>query len=245
MDPRCTLRIVPPENMPEDLIAVLPTEVDVEVGRLLAGRVDEPLEVEVQFHGIHIGDAQAIRHHAVGSTPTPHMEEAPSACVVHDVLVDQEVADEAHLLDHLQLMLHTRLHLRGGSGVPVGHALQRVTMQFLPVFRGARTQHLPRLVASIERDVACIEQPLRVLQQLREVPVEMAHFRLTAKDLIGLCQLLRWQHAQHGVLRHGAQQPMHVVVHLVPQGDRQKRHQILRPAPHTVVERTEGEPREL
>ncbi len=99
------------EHVLVHFVAVLPTEVDVEVRRLFARCAEEALEVEVQLDRVHVGDAEAVGDHAVRAATPAHMEKALAAGEAHDVLVDEEVADEAHALDHVQLVLHARDHL--------------------------------------------------------------------------------------------------------------------------------------
>ncbi len=243
MDPaRTAIRsVVLIEHVAVHLVAVFPAEVDVEVGRLLARGVDEALEVEVQLHRVHIGDAQAIGHQAVRPAAAPHVEEAPAARMVHDVLVDEEVADEAHLLDHVQLVPEPRHHLRAGRAVAVLQAFQRIAVQLLAVRAHIVGEGRARLVAAIEGDGAFFQQALGVVQQLRPIAVDVPRLFRVAEELIGFHELLLRQHAHHGVLCHGAQQAVRVPVALRLEGHRHQRHQFLQPA----RPRREGQAREL
>src|SRR5690606_1032712 len=52
--------IVFAEDVAVDLVAVLPAEVDVEVGRFLARRAYEAFEIQIELDRVHIGNAQAV-----------------------------------------------------------------------------------------------------------------------------------------------------------------------------------------
>ena len=88
------------------LIAVGPTEVNVEVGGIFAVEVDEALKVEIQLHGIHVGDSQAVGHYRVGSGASTHMVEVAPMGKLYDVVVDQEIRHKTLLLDQLQFLLN-------------------------------------------------------------------------------------------------------------------------------------------
>ena len=47
----------PPEDVLGHIVAVRPRKIDVEIRRIRAVQVDEPLEIQIQFDGIHIRDA--------------------------------------------------------------------------------------------------------------------------------------------------------------------------------------------
>lgn len=231
--------VVLAKNVAEHLVAVLPAEIDVEVGRLLAGRADEALEVEVQLDGVHVGDAQAIGHQAVGTAAAPHVEEAAALRMAHDVVVDEEVADEAHAFDHLQLVRQARRHLGRGGRVAAAQALARQAVQRFAVGGGAAAEDLRRLVAAIEGDAALLQQAFGVAHQAGVVAVEAAHLPRRAELLVGRGQFLRRHLAQQRVAGHGAQQAVRVEGHRawhLRKGDRQPSHQLFR-LPHPRAER--------
>ncbi len=222
------------ENVLEHLVAVLPAEVDVEVGRLFAGGADEAFEVEVELDGVHVGDAEAIGHQAVGAAAAPHVEEAAVLRVAHDVLIDEEVADEAHALDHVQLVFHAREHLGRGVRVAAVQPFQRVAVQPFAVLGGVFSKNLAGLVAAVEGDVALLQQLFGVAQQFREIAIAMAYFFFTAEAVGGIGELFGGQQTDQRVARHGAQQAVAIEVprawtSVVAEGDGQQGHQILRP----------------
>ena len=89
----------------DHLVAVAVIEVDVDVGHRNARRVQEPLEQQAVLHGIEIGDAEAVRHHAPGSRASPWpYPDAALAGVADEIPRDEEVAAEAHVGDDPQLI---------------------------------------------------------------------------------------------------------------------------------------------
>ena len=59
------------EDVILNLAALIPTEVDIEIGRRGPVFVDKALEVEVKLDRIDIGDTQTIRHDGVGPRAAP------------------------------------------------------------------------------------------------------------------------------------------------------------------------------
>ena len=87
------------EDVVDDVVALVPGEVDVEVGRTGAVRIDEALEVEVELERVDVRDVHAVRHDGVGARAAPDVVVAHRARVADDVPGDEEVAPEALLLD--------------------------------------------------------------------------------------------------------------------------------------------------
>ncbi len=102
-------------------------------------------------------------------------------------------------------MLHACEHLGCCVRVAVEQAFAGIAVKLLTVVRAACAHPLLRLVLPIEGDAARLQQSLRVVQELREVLVDAPYFLLCAEALVRCRQFLRWQHAHHRVLRHGAQ----------------------------------------
>ena len=63
----------------DHLRPVAGVEVHVDVGHLLAPRVQEPLEEQVIANGIEVDDAQAVGHAAAGRAPRPGPTRIPEA----------------------------------------------------------------------------------------------------------------------------------------------------------------------
>ena len=79
------------KDVVDHLVALVPGEVDIEIGRTGPELVDKSLEVKVQIDGVYIGDAQAISYNAVGATTTTYMVVALGSGVTDNVPGDQEV----------------------------------------------------------------------------------------------------------------------------------------------------------
>ena len=93
-------------------------EVDVHVGQVLAGRVEEALEQEPVAHRVDVGDLQAVGGEAAGRRAAARADRDPVPLREADeVGDDQEVVREAHLADRLQLELEPLAEL--GRLLPV------------------------------------------------------------------------------------------------------------------------------
>ncbi len=89
------------EHPGEDVVPLVPGEVEVDVGRVLPLRVEKALEQEPGAEWLHVGDAERVAHDRVG-------HRAPAAVggsVLDDVLDHQEVVGEALHPDDGELVL--------------------------------------------------------------------------------------------------------------------------------------------
>ena len=91
-------------DVSDDLVAPAPAEVDVEIGTVTPGRVEEALEAEPVAQRVHVGDAEAVRHDRAGSGAAAHGGDAAGASEPDDLGDQQEVVREAHAPDHVQLV---------------------------------------------------------------------------------------------------------------------------------------------
>src|SRR5699024_6287562 len=101
----------------DDLAATAVVEVDVEVRHGDAVRVQEPLEQQPVLERVEIGDPHRVGDHRAGARTTARAH--PDALLLGplDVVGDhQEVAGEAHLEDHGDLVVRTLLHRIGDAG---------------------------------------------------------------------------------------------------------------------------------
>ncbi len=85
----------------EHPVALVPGKVDVDVRRVQAAGVEEPLEVEVVAHRADIGDAQAVGHQRGRARAAA----AGAGKGADDVAHHQEIAGKAHGVDHRQLVV--------------------------------------------------------------------------------------------------------------------------------------------
>ena len=95
------------------LISAVVVEVHVDIGERYTVGVEESLEKEIVFDGIHLGDAEAIgrRRAGCGATSRPYADAQLLACHVDEVLHDEEVSREAHGLHYIQLEFQTLLDI--------------------------------------------------------------------------------------------------------------------------------------
>ena len=116
----------------DDLLTQVGLDVDVDIGRPVPRRRQEPFEQQVERHGIGLGDAERKTHCAVCCTAATLTEDVVAFAELHDVPHHEEIAGETELLDHVELVgdlplrlaEFTRLHRNERSGVL--HGMTRV-----------------------------------------------------------------------------------------------------------------------
>ena len=89
----------------DDLVAPLLAEVDVDVGRLGAIGVEEPLEQEVVLDRADVAQVQDVADQGAAGRPARRGRDAALASVADEVPDDQEIRGEAHALDDAQLVV--------------------------------------------------------------------------------------------------------------------------------------------
>ena len=113
-----------PVDVVDDLLPPADAEVDVDIGHGHPLGVQEPLEVQAVLHGVQVGDVQAVGHHGAGgrAPARPHGD----AAVLGEgdkVGDDEEIVHEAHLADHVHLVLQLLPVVLRLVGIPAGEAL--------------------------------------------------------------------------------------------------------------------------
>ena len=104
-------------RVPDHLAAVARVEVHVDVGHLLAARVEEPLEQQVVLDRVDVDDAQAVRDARAGRAPPSGPDpDAVRLGVAHEVPDDEEVRRESHRLDDVELVLERSSTCSAGVG---------------------------------------------------------------------------------------------------------------------------------
>ncbi len=125
------------QNRINDPVAFIPGKIDVDVGRVLAPRVEKALEVEIVLDGADVCDPHAVGHQRCGAA-TPS---ADTRAAVHDVLNHQEVRRKTHLPDDTQFVFQAFNHRFGqvvtvaAPGTGVGGLPQKVLGRFAPAHR--------------------------------------------------------------------------------------------------------------
>ena len=161
------VRAVFVENVLDDLFAVAPREIEVEIWWAATHGVEETLEIQVQFNRIHIGDFQAISHYAIGPAAPPDMIEALPDGKAHDVPSDEEIGAKAHPLDDVQLLLDTAISVFVVQAVAVRHAVEsQFAQQFAVVIDIARVGALV-FHAVVQVDFTFVQDTLRIFNELR------------------------------------------------------------------------------
>ena len=89
-----------------DVLAPGRLHIDVDVGQLVAHRIQESLERQVVSHRVDVGDAGDVAHERARGAAATSREDAHRLDVGHDVGHGQEVGRVAHLPDHRQLQVH-------------------------------------------------------------------------------------------------------------------------------------------
>ena len=92
----------------DDLFAPVALDVDVDVGRAVTFRREEPLEQQAERHGVGLGDAEGVAHRAVRRAAPALAEDVGAIAELDEVPHDEEVAGEPELLDHVELVVDGR-----------------------------------------------------------------------------------------------------------------------------------------
>ena len=92
-------------DVPDEVLAAVLADVDVEIGHLVAAGVHEPLEEEAVPERVDRREAQQVRHHAPDAAAAGRARNAPLLGVPDEVPHDQEVTGEPLALDDLQFVL--------------------------------------------------------------------------------------------------------------------------------------------
>ena len=165
----------------DHLAAVAGVEVHVDVGHLLAARVQEALEQQVVPDRVDVDDAEAVRDARARRAPPSRTDpDAARARVAHEVPHDEEVRREPHRLDDAELELDALEHLgtgrdrRSGPWRPRCTSSRRYESSSCPCGVGNDGQHR---VAELDLDVgalgdraACCRTPPRSRRRGRASP---------------------------------------------------------------------------
>ena len=85
------------------------SEVHIDIGHRHALRVQKALEEEAILHGVDLCDMKRIRYHRACRAAAPGADRNARAFrEIHEVPHDQEVVRKAHLLDHVNFVVHLR-----------------------------------------------------------------------------------------------------------------------------------------
>ena len=101
---RGTVAAVALVHVLDHFLAALVLDVEIDVGRAVALRRQEPFEQEAERDRICLGDTERVTHRAVRRAPPALAVDVAAAAELDDVVQQQEVAGEAQLFDHTQLV---------------------------------------------------------------------------------------------------------------------------------------------
>ena len=202
------VRPVSLQQLFHEIVPFVPRKIHVDVGVVVAVRVQKPPEKEVVRDGVHVGDPQEIAHQAGRGASPPAVDGSPP----HDVRHHQEVIHVALVPDEFQFFRQASFHGFGGPAVP------------------------PRdpLTASVQEELEMVFPAVFVVgkDRLEMVPVRPAHlgeFPGVGQDFRGVGEMAghlppafeppgRGNHlvggkgAQGAVEVHGPNQPVQAVV---------------------------------
>ena len=89
----------------DDLFSPVALDVDVDVGRAITLRRQEPLEQQPERHGVGLGDAQGVAHRAVGCAAAPLAEDVGPIAELDEIPHHQEVAGEPEMFDDVEFVV--------------------------------------------------------------------------------------------------------------------------------------------
>src|SRR5262245_35627435 len=86
-------------------ITIIPRKVDIKIRGRDAFLVQESFEIQVEFDGVYVSNAQAIRYRAVRAASTPDKIETRSFCERDKIVGDKIIRGEFFSQDYSQLFL--------------------------------------------------------------------------------------------------------------------------------------------
>ncbi len=97
----------------DDVLAQVRFDVDVDVGRPVAGRRQEAFEQQLVGNRIHGSDAQRVAHRRIGGRPPALAQDSVLSAEPGDVMHHQEITRELQRRDDVQLALDLSVGPRG------------------------------------------------------------------------------------------------------------------------------------
>ncbi len=119
----------------ENPVALVPRKIEVDIGRVLARRVEEALEEQVGAQRFDVGDAEAVGDDRIGDGAAA----AVRGAVLHDVVHHEEVVGEVLEGNDLQFVLEPVAGDRGDGAVAAHRAVVREGAQPADRIAGVRS----------------------------------------------------------------------------------------------------------
>ena len=108
-DLRYAVLPVLPGHVLDDLLPALVLEIHIDIGHGDTLRIQETLEDEIVTHRVDVGDADAVRDEGARRRASARSHrDVMGLRIVHIIPDDQEVLDEAHAGDRVELIVETR-----------------------------------------------------------------------------------------------------------------------------------------
>jgi hypothetical protein len=228
------------EDIVDDFVPVLPAEVQVEVRRRGAVGVEEAFKVQVQFHGIDVGDLQAIGHDGISSATPAHVVEPPALGIADQVPGDEEVGVKPQFMDDLEFLVHP---FQGGGAVSIAVAepLQGQLFQELSVVFGpARKMAFVLVFGHIHFQVAAVYD-LQGSGQQGRIGLKGHHeLGRRLEMLVGGCDIGGLLFAQEDVLVYGPEEAVEGIVGFVLEGHGVTDHEFVRIGLHAFAKEPIG-----
>ena len=138
----CAVAAVAFVDVLDHLLAPFVFEVDVDVGRFVAGLGHEAFEDHRTDFGRDGGDAEAVADHRVGGRAPALAEDAAGAGELDDVVDGEEVGFVPEFADQGELVLHERLDAVGRAGgvAPLEPGVGEAAEAFRGVSPGATSE---------------------------------------------------------------------------------------------------------
>ena len=204
----------------DDLVAPVAHEIDVDVRRREAFKVEEPLEDKPVLQRVDIGEPDRVVHHRTARRSADRGKDPLLVREPDEVLDDEDVSRVAGLGDDRELLVDALTQLGRGRAVLLDQARLGERSQLL--LRGLSRRHLEVRKAQLAKgqlQVDFVSDPHRVFDGLGVVREELAHLCGGAHEELGVVDHLQTVgrvdrlaalDADHGVLRLGV-----VGVHVV------------------------------
>ena len=153
------------------------SEVHIDIGHRHALRVQKALEEEAVFHGVDLCNVKRIRYHRACRAAAPGADRNARAFrEIHEVPHDQEVVRKAHLLDHVNFVVHLRPVLGMLVAVALLIALVAELFQVRQRIVARRELEFRQMVfAERKLDIAAFGNFRRIFDCLRVCGKELSH----------------------------------------------------------------------
>ena len=219
---RAAILAVPGQDHVVHVLAPRRLHVDVDVGKLVAHRVHEPLERQVVADGVDVGDAGQVADERPGRRAAARAPDPHGSDVGHDVGDRQEVRRVAHRLDHRELVVEPVADLAGWLRAAFLHPPPAPFGEHRPGAAAGRHGELGEVdAADPQIELAPLGDPQRRVAQVRALGEQHPHLprRLQPSLVVAASDVVLGERNDlaHALERVGQER---VLRHQVPHGVR-------------------------